>query len=259
MFRMLAAGVFALALPLAASAAAVVESVKGIVRSGEAPLAALAQGQRVTAPASIATAAGSQVTLKFDDGMQIVLNENSLLRMVDFRHTGGGAQDGAVFELLRGGARVVTGRIARDNPMQFFFRTPQAQLTVERPADFSVVLVNPAYITVHVGSVWVSNGWGRAKLAAGTDTVVVASNHVAPGPVARSAIPGNTAAAMQNLNVASVGLPAGGSAAGAAPTVGAGQGVGFAIPTVLIAVGVVAAAVANDNGDDGGVTTTTHH
>jgi ferric-dicitrate binding protein FerR (iron transport regulator) len=256
MIRMFAAAVLALALPLAASAAAVVESVKGTVRSGEAPLA---QGQRVTAPASIATGAGSQVSLKFDDGMQIVLDQNSLLRVVDFRGTGGGAQDRAVFELLRGGARVVTGRIARDNPLQFFFRTPQAQLMVERPADFSVVLINPAYITVHVGSVLVSNGWGTATLAAGTDTVVVANNNVAPGLVARSAIPGNAAAAMQNLNVASVGLPAGGSAVGAAATAGTGEGVGFAVPAVLVTLGIAAVAVAKEGDDNGSVTPPSHH
>ena len=39
------------------------------------------------------------------------------------------------FDLLRGGARVVTGKIALNSPKQFFFRTPHTQLTVERPAE----------------------------------------------------------------------------------------------------------------------------
>jgi hypothetical protein len=50
---------------------------------------------------------------------------------------------------------------------------------VERPADFSAVLVNPAYITVHAGSLRVSNGWGTARLAAGSDTLFVESNNAA--------------------------------------------------------------------------------
>ena len=33
------------------------------------------------------------------------------------------------------------------------------------------MLVNPAYITVHAGSLRVSNGWGTARLAAGSDTL----------------------------------------------------------------------------------------
>ena len=254
MIRMLLAA--ALALPLTASAAAVVESMKGTVRAGES---ALAQGQRITAPVSVATGAGSQVTLKFDDGMQIVLDENSLLRMADFGSTGKSTEDRAVFNLLRGGARVVTGRIAGDNPMQFFFRTPQAQLMVERPSDFSVVLVNPAYITVHAGSLMVSNGWGTARLAAGSDTVVVENNNAAPVPIARSAIPASAATAMQNLNVASAGLPAGGAAAGAAATAGTGERIGFAVPAVLVTLGIAAAAVASASDNNGGVTTTPQH
>ena len=248
--------VLTLALPLAASATAVVESMKGTVRAGES---ALAPGQRISAPVSVATGAGSQVTLKFDDGMQIVLAENSLLRIADFGSAGKSAEDRAVFNLLRGGARVVTGRIAADNPTQFFFRVPQAQLMVERPADFSVVLVNPAYISAHTGSLMVSNGWGTTRLQAGSETLVVEHNNAAPVLIARSAVPGNAAIAMQNLNVASVGRPAGGAASGAAATAGTGAGVGFAVPAVLLTLGIAAAAVASASGSNGGVTTTPQH
>ena len=256
MFRMLVAGVLALALPLAAGAAAVVESLKGSARAGETPLA---QGQRLTAPTAISTGAGSQATLKFDDGTQIVLGENSLLRVVDFRRTENGASDRAVFDLLRGGARVVTGRIAADNPKQFFFRVPQTQLMVERPADFTVVLVNPAYIAVHVGSVISNNGWGTTSLGSGS-TTVVATNATAPAAIAPSAMPGTAAASIKTLQVASLGQPAGGGwAAGAGATeVGAG-GVGFAVPAILVTIGIVAIAVANENDKEPAISTATHH
>jgi FecR protein len=255
MIRILVVGVLALALPLAASAAAVVESLKGTVRAGESTLT---QGQRFVAPASVSTAAGSQVTLKFDDGMQVVLNENSLLRIVDFRQTENRASDRAVLDLLRGGARVVTGRIARDNPKQFFFRVPQTQLMVERPADFSVVLVNPAYIVVHAGALVSNNGWGTGSLGTGS-TSVVATNAAAPAAIAPSALPGTAAASMQSLQVAQVGLPAGGAAGGAATTAGTAGGVGFAVPAALVAIGVGAALIANESDKDNPVSTTTHH
>jgi hypothetical protein len=254
MIRILLAGVLALVLPLAASAAAVVESVNGSARVGET---SLAQGQRFAAPAAISTGAGAQVKLKFDDGMQVVLDENSLLRVVDFRRTENADSDRAAFELLRGGARVVTGTIARDTPQQFFFRTPQTQLTVERPADFSVVLVNPAYIIVHAGSLISSNGWGIQSLGT-RSTTMVAANAAAPAAIAPSALPPSAAATMQSLQVAQVGLPAGGGAAGgAAATAGTAGGVGFAIPAALVTLGLGFALIANESGKDT-VSTTQH-
>ena len=93
-----------------------------------------------------------------------------------------------MFELLLGGARVVTGRIAADNPTQFFFHTPHTDLAVEGPADFSVVLVNPAYIVVSAGSVISSNGMGTTTLGTGSTTVVPSSSD-APAPIKPAAVP----------------------------------------------------------------------
>jgi ferric-dicitrate binding protein FerR (iron transport regulator) len=255
MFRTLVAGVLALALPLAASAAGVVESLKGSARAGEA---SLSQGQRFSAPGALSTGPGSQVTLKFDDGTQIVLGENSLLRVVDFRHTESGVSDRAVFDLLRGAARVVTGQIAADNPKQFVFRVPQTQLMAERPADFTVVLVNPAYLSIHAGSLMSNNAWGTTTLGAGS-TSVVASTTTRPASIAPSAMPGMAAASMKNLQVASVGQPAGGGgAAGAGATEAGAGGVGFAVPAILVTIGIVGIAVAKE-ADNEPAAATTHH
>jgi hypothetical protein len=253
MVRILVAGLLALALPLAASAAAVVESVKGSARAGQM---ALSPGVKFVAPTSIATGPSSQVTLKFDDGMQIVLSENSLLRMLNFRHADKSAPDRAVFELLQGGARVVTGKIAANNPKQFFFHTPHTDLTVEGAADFSVVLVNPAYIAVNAGSVISSNGAGTTTLGKGSTTVVPTSSD-APVPVKPAAVPASAAASMKTLQAASVGVPvaaapAGAPAAGApaaAETAGTTPGWGTAA-AVLLGVGVAAAAFGGGGGGD---------
>jgi hypothetical protein len=256
MIRILVAGLLALALPLAATASAVVESVKGTARAGQR---GLTQGARVVAPTSITTGAGSQVTLKFDDGMQIVLGENSLMRMLHFRHTEKGAENRAVFELLLGGARVVTGKIAADNPTQFFFHTPHTDLTVEGPADFSVVLVNPAYIVVNGGSVISSNGMGTTTLGAGSTTVVPSSSDAA-APIKPAAVPASAAASLKTLQTASVGVPAaapvaGAQAAGAPAAAETAATPGWVVPAVLVGVGLGAAALAGGGGGDNGSTT----
>ena len=258
MLRMIGVGVLALALPLAALASAVVQSVRGEVQHAGAQLKA---GQRLIAAATVTTGPGAQVFLRFDDGMQIVLTENSLLRMIDFRFTPtGGSTDRAVFELLRGGARVVTGKIAASNPTQFFFRTPQTQLTVERPADFTVALVNPAYITVNVGSVLSSNGYGAVPLNAGT-TSVVASNAAPVAGISASQLPASAASAMSNLSLASVSAPAGGAAAGVGVAAAGTAGAGLALPLVAIGAAIAGVAAAANSGDDApaAVTPTTHH
>ena len=131
MLRSIAFGILALALPVAAFASAVAESLSGQVQMGGVPIF---EGQRIAPQSTITTGAAAQVLLRFDDGMQIMLNENSSLRLVDYR---GGSNGRAVFDLMSGAARVVTGAVARDNPKQFFFRTPHTQLGVEQPSDFA--------------------------------------------------------------------------------------------------------------------------
>lgn len=258
MVRLLVAGVLALALPLTALAAAVVESLSGRAQVGDAPLTL---GQKVVAPTIISTGPGAQVFLRFDDGMQIVLSENSSLRVVDFRSASSGVTDRAVFELQRGAARVVTGKIALNTPKQFFFRTPQTQLTVERPADFTVALVNPAYITVNSGTVLSSNGWGVASLGAGS-TTAIASNAAAPANMAASALPPSASSSLARLSLAQVGPPAGGAASGMnlAALGGAAQSTSQWVILGVVVAGVVALVAANQ--DDSAPTpaaTPSHH
>src|SRR5688572_11681473 len=257
MIRILVAAVLALALPSMALAQAVVQSVTGAVHVADVPVTV---GHKVMAPASVTTGAGAQAFLQFEDGTQIVLSENSLLRVVDFRFTPGGAGNRAVFDLSRGGARVVTGGIGVTNPKQFFFRLPQTQLTAERPSDFTVALVNPAYITVNAGSVLSSNGYATSVLSAGS-TSVVASNAAAVASIPASSLPASAASAMQTLSVASVSAP-GSAAVGVAAGAAGGAGIGFAAPLLAVgaaAIAGVAAAAANEDATSGAVTTTTHH
>ena len=211
MFRRFVAAVLALTLPCAAlaqSVGAVVESLRGVAQVGNAELK---QGQRLTAPTAVSTQAGARVFLRFDDGMQILLAENSTLRIVDFRHAAGSHR--AVFELLLGSARVVTGRAAAADPSQFLFRTPQAELKVEHPSDFSVALVNPAYVLVHAGRVLAVNGQGTTALSAG-NTWFIANSSSVPAAIATQFIPPLASSSLDNLSAVALSSPQGGSMAG---------------------------------------------
>jgi hypothetical protein len=250
MRRSFVCGLLLLALPAAAFASAVIESLEGEVQWGGGPVF---QGQRVGPQGTFTTGPASQILLRFDDGMQIAVNENTSLRIVDFR---AGSNGRAVFDLMSGAARVVTGAVARDNPKQFFFRTPHTQLGVEQPSDFTVVLVNPAYVSVARGSVVSSNGAGTVSLKAGS-TSHIASAAAAPANVSAASMPQVASTAMTNLNVASLTAPAGGPAAGA-PVGGAAYGAAdFALPA--LAIGGAAAGAAALLGSDDGATATTHH
>ena len=250
----------ALALtPFMSVAAPVVESVKGDVQASDR---AVGPGAQLDVPTTVSTGVGAQAFLKFDDGTQIVLGENALLRVVDSRYTSSGVSDRMVLDLLRGSARVVTGKVAQYSPKQFFFRLPQAQLMVEQPSDFTVVLVNPAYVTVNAGSVIASNTAGAVTLKAGSISTI-ATNAAAATAIPASSLPPTAASSMSSLSVASVSAPTGGGAsvgvaAGAAGTGGAA----FVTPAVVLvgaAVAGAAAAVANSSDDPSTQSTATHH
>jgi hypothetical protein len=252
MLRLLAVGIGALAVPCAAFATSVVvESSTGEVLANSAPVF---QGQPLLAEQNITTGPGAQLVLRFDDGMQVAINENSRLRMVDFRYAKG-PNDRAVFDLLQGGARVSTGEVARANPKQFFFRTPQAQFGVQGPADFSVVLVNPAYLTVNVGTVLASNGAGTVAFGPGA-TATIATNGALATPVAASSFPPAASSAFGNLQTAAVSGP--GGASGGAVGAASGTGLGVALPVVFMGVAIAGAAGALKS-DEESASATTHH
>ena len=252
MLRQLSAAVLALALPLAAFASATVHSLKGDVQVNGAPIF---QGQVLLAEANLVTGPGAEIVLRFDDGMHVAVNENSRLRMVDYRYTRG-PNDRAVFDLLQGAARVSTGQVAATNPKQFFFRTPQAQFGVQGPADFSVVLVNPAFLTVNAGTVLASNGAGTVAFGAGA-TATVATSGALAAPVAASSFPSVASSAFGNLQVAAVAAPGGAAGGAVAGTAIGGTGLGVAAPAVFVGAAIAGAAGALKS--DEAAAATTHH
>ena len=253
MLRLLAVGFLALAVPCAALAGAVAEAVKGSVKSNGEPLT---QDQRVLDGSEIITGPESSLVLGFDDGGKIVLEQNTRFRLVSFRYQRQApAQDHAVFDILRGALRVITGALASRNRELYAMRTPQFTIGV-RGTDFMVAVVEQAgsYVNVISGQVAVSNGAGTVVFGAGS-VASAATNAALVAPVSASALPPMASGAFQSMGNISI---AAGSGAASGVAVGAatgGAGFGVVGPVVFFGAAVAGAAGAL-KGDD---STTTHH
>src|ERR1700682_2211512 len=106
----IAIGVAALLSTAGALAAGVVTSVKGEARAILLPAhGPLIQNQRLDPGTTVTTGPDAQVVIRFDDGQNVVLNQNSELKITEFRSTEANpAADRSVFNLVRGAAEVAT-------------------------------------------------------------------------------------------------------------------------------------------------------
>src|SRR5882672_10242748 len=165
----LALGFLALFSAASAFAAGVVQSMKGDVKAGPVGQtdATVAVNQRLMPGTAVTTGADAQVVLRFDDGQQVVLNQNTEFRIVDFRYEGDSKLDRTVFDLVKGALRMLSGAIVGRNRQVVALRTPQATIGI-RGTDFMVALVNPAYVSVLQGAVSVTNAAGTVAFGAGS-------------------------------------------------------------------------------------------
>ena len=241
---------FSAAFATAVQAAATVQSLRGDVRAGKTQLAA---NSRVMSGTQITTGAGAQVVLKFDDSQTIVLNENTAFRITDFRYKKEEPRgDRAVFDLLRGALRAISGIVASRNQQAFQLRVPQATIGI-RGTDFMVAIVNPAVVAVNTGAVAVTNSGGTAVFGAGSFGSVASSTTLGVA-IPASAVPAGASAAFSSMN-AVAGVVGGGMAPGAsAATAGAATSATTVAGAVAAAAVVGAAMAGNDESS-----TTTHH
>ena len=84
------------------------------MRVGGAPVF---QDQRVFQGSAVVTGPSSRVVLRFDDGGQVILDQNTEFRIADFRYSAG--SDRTIFDLVKGALRVVSGTIGRRSPGSF--------------------------------------------------------------------------------------------------------------------------------------------
>jgi hypothetical protein len=251
-------GVFA-AATLLASAQAFAEgaltSMTGDVRVGNNP--ALPQ-QRIISGSTITTGVGAQAIVKFDDDQQVVLDQNTTFRIADFRYRAAEPRgDRAVFDLLRGALRFISGVVGARNPSVVQLRVPQATIGI-RGTDFMVALVNPAFVNVISGAVSTTNAGGSVVFGAGSIGQVASSASLAL-PIPASALPAAASSAFSNLAAAQVAAAVTPAAASSA-TAGAATGA-VAAPTAgvgtAVVVGVGAAIIGTAVNDTS--TTAVHH
>src|SRR5256712_2496618 len=258
MVRFLAGIALAAALPLAAYANGVVQSMKGDVKAGPVGQTArtVAVDQRLTPGTAVVTGADAQVVLRFEDGQQVVLNQNTEFRIVDFRYEASD-MDRTVFDLVRGALRMASGAIAGRNRQVVALRTPQATIGI-RGTDFMVALVNPAYISVLQGAVTATNAAGTVAFGAGTFGSVATSAALATA-IPASALPAAPSAAFSSMSAAAGVAAAGGASEGAAGTATAAGGTPAATAATIGAAAAAGAGAAAASRSSSSNLPTTHH
>src|ERR1051325_4506423 len=161
------------------------------VRGGER--VRLSAGAMVSAGDSVVTGADSYAQIRFSDDALVALKPETELRIERFNFTG--KQDGseaAVFRLVRGGFRTLTGQIGKLNHDQYQLLTTQATIGIRgthyqvqicaagqcknRGADVGAGMYGGAY----EGGVVVANGFGSGEV--GADEVFYVPGGQAPLP-----------------------------------------------------------------------------
>jgi hypothetical protein len=192
-----------------ARAAALVADLEGDVgiSVGGAKRQAISPGQRLESGSVVTTAAGARVVLRFDDGQWAALHEKSEFRIEDFRfRPEAPAADRAVFVLLRGALRMVTGLLGHRNPDAFTLRMPHILIGV-RGTDFMVASQNAEYVSVLEGTIVATNAGGSATFSAG-DFGAAVSQATPAAAVQAGTLPAPVAAAFASLGALRIGGPA---------------------------------------------------
>jgi hypothetical protein len=200
------------------------------------------------------------VVLRFDDGGQVILDQNTEFRIADFRYSAG--SDRSIFDLVKGALRVISGTVGRRSPESFQLRTPQMTIGV-RGTDFMVAIVNPAYTSVLQGAIAATNAAGTVVFEQGTAGLIANSGTL---PVAVSAAQIPAAANFAFTNLGNINLAAGGGALGGAggPSGGAAPIAGAAaiskpLATALIFGAIAVGVAAIVSSDDDKAPTPAHH
>jgi ferric-dicitrate binding protein FerR (iron transport regulator) len=246
-FRRVFVAAVTLALPAAAAAQMVIESLEGSPLANGGPVW---RGYPVAAGSTLTTGRGAQAVLRLESGSRVALDENSELRI-------GGSANRLALDLSRGAARVVAADGVAGGALEL--RTAHASFAPRSSsADFTVTLVNPAYLSVAQGAVSVTNAAGTVVLGAGT-TASVANAATLAAAIPASSLPPVASASVGKLAAAgNMSLAAGGAASGAAPAAG-GVAAGVGLGNVAIGVAAAAVAAAAGGGSGGSSSATTHH
>lgn len=206
------------------------------------------KGQILVSNATITTAPRSFAVLKFADGTNVLLKENTSFQIQNYTYNAKSPENANVlFNLIRGGLRMVTGLVTSRNRDSLKVATPLATIGI-RGTEFVAELTNPLYIQVINGVISVTNAAGTVLFSTG-QVGVVSSTTTLGALIPIGQVPAGVLA-MPNFPLTPFapgtippGTPIGGGVLGG--------GVGAAV-----AVGIgIAAGVAIMNDDSSGTTT----
>ena len=213
-----------------------VQEVSGNVTAqvGTGQPAKVEKGQTLVNNATITTAPQSYAVLKFEDGTAVVLKENTSFQIQNYAYNAKAPENAnAIFNLVRGGLKMITGLVTSRNRDALKVATPLATIGI-RGTEFIAELVNPLYLQVISGTISATNAAGVAAFTAGQTAVVTSST--ALGGLVSQVPPG----VLQMPNVPLTPVPA--TVPPGAPVGGAVVGGGAGAVGTAAAIGAAAAA-----------------
>lgn len=146
------------------------------------------KGQTLVNNPTITTGPRSYAVLKFEDGTSVLLKENSSFHIQHYTYNPKATENSnVVFNLVRGGLRMVTGLVTSRNRDALKVATPLATMGI-RGTDFMAVLVNPLFVQVVNGVVSLTNSAGTVLFSAG-QAGIVSSSATLGGLVPMSQVP----------------------------------------------------------------------
>jgi hypothetical protein len=178
--------------PNAAAAAAITGAGAGTVTHASGTVTArrddgatrvVSVRSQVNAGETLSTAADTFARVKFNDGTEIVLRPESRMKIESFNFDERAPQsDSAVFNLLKGGLRSISGLIAKRNNQNVRYVTPTATVGIRGthvgmmhcsgdcggvPTPSGNVLPDGSHFDVLSGAVDITNSAGTTRLVAG--------------------------------------------------------------------------------------------
>ncbi len=155
------------------------------VRDAAGTLRAAKTGMEINSGETILTQSG-RAQVRFTDAGQISLQPGTEFKIADYRfHEAGKQDESAVFNLVRGGVRAITGLVGRRAKVDYVMNTVVATIGI-RGTEFQAILCaasckEPDGLYVHTGEgiVFVKNALGEIDVGRG-QTAFVASPDSAP-------------------------------------------------------------------------------
>ncbi len=132
----------------------------------------LAKGDEIFNEDRIETAENGRAQLRFSDGGLVSLLPNTMFSVEEYFYEDDTHSDSAVFGLLKGGLRTVTGAVGKTNHEEYELKTPVATLGI-RGTEYTAVLRPANTLRVHVGrgKVVITNDHGTLEVPEGRNAV----------------------------------------------------------------------------------------